>query len=208
MWKWLADNWMGLTALLLSFDAERRLYLSTDWGVDKTDGDGWILRNNGWLTERDIRVTPTGGAIVEYRGASKLKRQSPAPASSRWSRPRNRETSAYPREESCSGIPGSCPYRPRPDIHGLEPTETEIDVFLVADDESRVFDPAFAVIKHANRHRVAVQPSDTIHVDAENTNQRTGPLTFRATKPVGPNHHATASCCAPSTNWSLRKSPG
>ena len=60
MWKWLADNWMGLTALLLSFDAERRLYLSTDWGVDKTDGDGWILRNNG--------------AIVEYRGASKLKR--------------------------------------------------------------------------------------------------------------------------------------
>lgn len=40
MWKWLADNWMGLTALLLSFDAERRLYLSTDWGVDKTDGDG------------------------------------------------------------------------------------------------------------------------------------------------------------------------
>jgi hypothetical protein len=48
--------------------------LSTDWGVDKTDGDGWILRNNGWLTERDIRVTPTGGAIVEYRGASKLKR--------------------------------------------------------------------------------------------------------------------------------------
>lgn len=36
--------------------------------------DGWILRNNGWLTERDIRVTPTGGAIVEYRGASKLKR--------------------------------------------------------------------------------------------------------------------------------------
>lgn len=74
MWKWLADNWMGLTALLLSFDAERRLYLSTDWGVEKTDGDGWILRNNGWLTERDIRVTPTGGAIVEYRGASKLKR--------------------------------------------------------------------------------------------------------------------------------------
>lgn len=70
--------------------------------------------------------------------------------------------------------------------------ETEIDVFLVADDESRVFDPAFAVIKHANRHRVAVQPSDTIHVDAENTNQRTGPLTFRAAKPVGPNHHATA----------------
>lgn len=43
-------------------------------GVEKTDGDGWILRNNGWLTERDIRVTPTGGAIVEYRGASKLKR--------------------------------------------------------------------------------------------------------------------------------------
>lgn len=56
----------------------------------------------------------------------------------------------------------------------------------------RVFDPAFAVIKHANRHRVAVQPSDTIHVDAENTNQRTGPLTFRAAKPVGPNHHAPA----------------
>lgn len=74
MWKWLADNWMGLTALLLSLDAERRLYLSTDWGVEKTTGDGWILRNNGWLTERDIRVTPTGGAIVEYRGASKLKR--------------------------------------------------------------------------------------------------------------------------------------
>ena len=74
MWKWLADNWMGLTALLLSFDAERRLYLSTDWGVEKTNGDWWILRNNGWLTERDIRVTPTGGAIVEYRGDSKLKR--------------------------------------------------------------------------------------------------------------------------------------
>ena len=54
MWKWLADNWMGLTALLLSFDAERRLYLSTDWGVEKTNGDWWILRNNGWLTERDI----------------------------------------------------------------------------------------------------------------------------------------------------------
>ena len=74
MWKWLADNWMGLTALLLSFDAERRLYLSTDRGVEKTDGDGWILRNNGLLAERDIRVTPTGGATVEYRGASKLKR--------------------------------------------------------------------------------------------------------------------------------------
>lgn len=26
------------------------------------------------LTERDIRVTPTGGAIVEYRGDSRLKR--------------------------------------------------------------------------------------------------------------------------------------
>ena len=42
--------------------------------AEKTTGDGWILRNNGWLTERDIRVTPTGGAIIEYRGASKLKR--------------------------------------------------------------------------------------------------------------------------------------
>ena len=76
MWKWLADNWMGLTALLLSFDVERRLYFSTDWGgVDKTVGDGGgVLRDNGWLTGRDIRVTPTGGVIVEYRGASKLKR--------------------------------------------------------------------------------------------------------------------------------------
>jgi hypothetical protein len=47
MWKWLADNWMGLTALLLSFDAERRLYLSTDWGVDKTDGDGGYCATTG-----------------------------------------------------------------------------------------------------------------------------------------------------------------
>ncbi|KFI94715.1 hypothetical protein BSCA_0767 [Bifidobacterium scardovii] len=78
MWKWLADNWMGLTALLLSADAERRLYLSTDWEVEKTDGDGWILRNDGWLPERGIRVTPVGGAIVEYRGASKLRRHESA----------------------------------------------------------------------------------------------------------------------------------
>lgn len=67
MWKWLADNWMGLTALLLSLDAERRLYLSTDWGVYKTDGDGWILQRHESGTvivamvetskSRDIRVS-------------------------------------------------------------------------------------------------------------------------------------------------------
>lgn len=37
-------------------------------------GTGGYCATTGWLTERDIRVTPTGGAIVEYRGASKLKR--------------------------------------------------------------------------------------------------------------------------------------
>lgn len=123
---------MGLTALLLSFDAERRLYLSTDWGVDKTGGGGGILRDNGWLTERDIRVPPTGGAIVEYRGVSKLKRHE-------------------------SGI---------------------VVVAMVETSKSR---------------------------DIRVSSRR---ILFRATKPVGPNRHATVSCCAPSTNWSLRKSPG
>lgn len=71
---WLAHNWMGLIALVLSLDAERRLYLTTDWSVGRTFNDGWLLRNDGWLTERDIRVEPLGGAVVEYRGPRRLRR--------------------------------------------------------------------------------------------------------------------------------------
>lgn len=78
MLKWLESNWMGLVALLLSLDAERRLYSSVDWTLDKTTGDGWILRNDGWLTEWDIRVEPTGGALVEFCGPSVLRRHESA----------------------------------------------------------------------------------------------------------------------------------
>ena len=78
MWDWIAGNWIAFVALVLSLDAERRLYFTTDWSLSKTAGDGWMLRNEGWLAERDIRVEPLGGAHVSYRGPRRLRRHESA----------------------------------------------------------------------------------------------------------------------------------
>lgn len=68
MWlvHWLRDNWLSCVSVLLAVDAERRLYCELDWSLSKSSNDGWVLRNEGWLPERDVTVEPSHG--VHYDG--------------------------------------------------------------------------------------------------------------------------------------------
>lgn len=59
MWNWFTNNWQLLTALLaliVSMDAERRVYVPVSWKLTKGIGDGYALTNCGFLTERDVTI--------------------------------------------------------------------------------------------------------------------------------------------------------
>lgn len=74
MWGWFAGNWMGLVALLLSLDAERRLYASVDWSLTETGDGEYLLRNEGWLTERDVMIHGVPHSEVRHELHRSLKR--------------------------------------------------------------------------------------------------------------------------------------
>jgi hypothetical protein len=78
---WIINHWeliFSAIAFLFSLDAERRLYVTTDWSITKTAGDGWIIRNEGWLAEHDIHVDSPHIQWVDYKGSETLKRHESA----------------------------------------------------------------------------------------------------------------------------------
>ena len=59
MWNWVTNNWQLITALLaliISLDAERRVYVPVAWKLTKGIGDGYALTNCGFLTERNVTI--------------------------------------------------------------------------------------------------------------------------------------------------------
>lgn len=76
---WLRDNWMALVSVLLALDAERRLYCGLDWSLTKSGNDGWVLRNEGWLPERDIVIEPSHGVYYDGRRGFTLKHHESEP---------------------------------------------------------------------------------------------------------------------------------
>lgn len=81
MWLayWLRDNWMALVSVLLAVDAERRLYCGLDWSLTKSSNDGWVLRNEGWLPERNIVIEPSHGVYYDGRRGFTLKHHESEP---------------------------------------------------------------------------------------------------------------------------------
>ena len=81
MWNLIAQNWSGITSLIalaFSIDAERRVYSPVEWSLSKATNEGWMLKNEGWLTERDIRIEPKQGVTSQIRGKTTLKRHESA----------------------------------------------------------------------------------------------------------------------------------
>lgn len=65
---------MGLVALMLSLDAERRLYATVDWSLTGIGADEYLLRNEGWCTEHDVTVHGVPHSEVRYEPHRSLKR--------------------------------------------------------------------------------------------------------------------------------------
>lgn len=76
MGGWLSAHAVELVALLLSLDAERRLLFTTDWRLERVGEHSWVLFNDGWLAEHDVRVECSSS--VDFAQGCVLKRHESA----------------------------------------------------------------------------------------------------------------------------------